>query len=541
MQSEEHKILIKKKSIFNKRANSLIKDIISLKRGINGKGDGKNNIPASSIKEPLPEELNKIISQLNSNFSTTLQLCSDIIDNQNNLNTSNKENNLEEFRKPATNITKIDSAKRNVRSSDPEQETIRQLKIDFSNNASNLISLLIVLKKGINGVGDSNYNIPSFSIKEKIPSQINSLISELSSSYQNIMSECNNIILKQKQYSVNRQKSKSEINPMDKTASNWFTRNWARLSQYPVFRNNPSYRSRMGILFSAAETVKNLVQIESQLLSGKTSELDTVVNQFNTSVNSFLTITFTELKQLNAIHTMKTPDGLDVIMNSFEYDLESELKDLNIDDNTAKSIINSFNSLKNESEKLNQENSDQINSFIEKYNKFISLLKLKLNIDKDLSSLREILLYAKENKNPVNIKEANKLLNFVNRKLLDFSDDSFDRIKLFLAKNIESTINSLDELQDLMENDNWDSSNTKKILLNILEKINVLADSFSSIIDVYDNKVRSDISFYKKDKDKFVGLQPISSTTRASLKRTKNNINSFFQNIGGKSEQNKNK
>lgn len=91
------------KDDWNQSVSALIAILISLKRGINGRGDAKFNLPVSSIKDPIPEE---IVSFL----SGTEMKSKEIIDDAKNI--VNKQKDFSETRKKALKeilLTKISS------------------------------------------------------------------------------------------------------------------------------------------------------------------------------------------------------------------------------------------------------------------------------------------------------------------------------------------------------------------------------------------------------------------------------------------------
>lgn len=72
------------KDLWNKACSEFISRLIAFKRGLNGRGDAKANLPPSKITEPLPSEVISLISELASQFSQLAQSASGISEEQHN-------------------------------------------------------------------------------------------------------------------------------------------------------------------------------------------------------------------------------------------------------------------------------------------------------------------------------------------------------------------------------------------------------------------------------------------------------------------------
>lgn len=70
------------KSQWNGNVSALIGELIALKRGLNGKGDPKHNIPPSSIKDPLPNEVLHTLSEVANHYSDVLNDAKSVINEQ---------------------------------------------------------------------------------------------------------------------------------------------------------------------------------------------------------------------------------------------------------------------------------------------------------------------------------------------------------------------------------------------------------------------------------------------------------------------------
>src|ERR1039457_6446768 len=87
------------KDQWNKQTSALISKIIEFKRGLNGKPSG--DIPASSIKDPLPSQIGGAISQLSSEFQELVSGAQQIISEQGNYSNTRKKKQPKKPNSPA--------------------------------------------------------------------------------------------------------------------------------------------------------------------------------------------------------------------------------------------------------------------------------------------------------------------------------------------------------------------------------------------------------------------------------------------------------
>jgi hypothetical protein len=87
------------KDSWNKQTSALISKIIEFKRGLNGKPSG--DIPASSIKDPLPSQVGGAISQLSSEFQELVSGAQQIISEQGNYSNTRKKKQPKKPNSPA--------------------------------------------------------------------------------------------------------------------------------------------------------------------------------------------------------------------------------------------------------------------------------------------------------------------------------------------------------------------------------------------------------------------------------------------------------
>lgn len=154
-------------------------------------------------------------------------------------------------------VKKISASK----STDPIQQKLREQKAAWNREVSALISNLISLKKGINGRGDLEKNIPPSNIKDQLPPAVEGYLSEITSNLADISQECQSIIQNQKNYSLNRRKSKlAEFvdNGLKVEATWWGSRAWARIRLLFSKFSKEQRRLRIKMIYNGSESIKDL-------------------------------------------------------------------------------------------------------------------------------------------------------------------------------------------------------------------------------------------------------------------------------------------
>lgn len=107
------------------------------------------------------------------------------------------------------------------KSTDPVQEALRTHKDKWNQAAKEFIDRMISFKRGLNGRGDPKYGLPPGSIKDPLPGQVVSFLSQLASNFEQLASEAERIEQEQASYSEHRRKPKEAAikNNLVKTAS----------------------------------------------------------------------------------------------------------------------------------------------------------------------------------------------------------------------------------------------------------------------------------------------------------------------------------
>ena len=89
---------------------------------------------------------------------------------------------------------------------DIKQMALRDHKKQWNIAAKEFIKRLISFKKGLNGRGDNSFSLPTSNIKDPLPSEVISFLSEVSSNFEQLASEALKITREQQEYSQNRRK-----------------------------------------------------------------------------------------------------------------------------------------------------------------------------------------------------------------------------------------------------------------------------------------------------------------------------------------------
>lgn len=189
-------------------------------------------------------------------------------------------------------------------SQDPLQERLRAHKAEWNKKCSEFIArlnafkpTLIAFKRGLNGRGDAKAGLPISNIKDPLPTEISgyagtvhSLFNELASEFASLVSESNNIVQEQVQYSEHRRKpqQRQASQLLDDTliaeGSNKLTRLWAQLSA--VLSSDETKRQRLSMLGLSERLFKNLVNLEDLVLTTNISDMEKVLNSYFLVINN---------------------------------------------------------------------------------------------------------------------------------------------------------------------------------------------------------------------------------------------------------------
>lgn len=99
-----------------------------------------------------------------------------------------------------------------AKSTDPQQQKLRDHKKNLNMAISEFISRMIALKRGLNGRGDPRYNLNPGKIQDPLPESVSSLLNELTSNFQQLADEALKIVQEQAYYSEHRRKPMQKDN-----------------------------------------------------------------------------------------------------------------------------------------------------------------------------------------------------------------------------------------------------------------------------------------------------------------------------------------
>lgn len=198
-----------------------------------------------------------------------------------------------------------------VRSKDSAQQRLRDHKRQWNSTYRDFSQRLKAFKDGINGRGNAKIGLPPSNIKEPMPGEVGSYLSQLAGEFQKIVGDAESIIAEQEQYSRTRRRRKPKApgapvaapNPapegvvapeappapeQDKVvenlsrlgrtdyelvveASNRLTRFWQYATA--IFSRKEFNKQRIGLLTQAADIFYSLRDVEDSVLSLHTGEI----------------------------------------------------------------------------------------------------------------------------------------------------------------------------------------------------------------------------------------------------------------------------
>lgn len=199
-----------------------------------------------------------------------------------------------------------------VRSKDNAQQRLRDRKRQWNSTYRDFSQKLKAFKDGMNGRGNAKVGLPPSNIKEPMPAEIGSYLSQLAGEFQTIVGDAENIIAEQSQYARTRRRRKPKTPGMpspqqpsgasespaapieappavaenlahlgateydlEKEASNKLTRFWQYLTA--IFSGKQYNRQRVGLLSQAADVYYSLLDFENKILSMSISDIPRTV------------------------------------------------------------------------------------------------------------------------------------------------------------------------------------------------------------------------------------------------------------------------
>lgn len=179
------------------------------------------------------------------------------------------------------------------RSTDEQQEHLREAKDKLNSEIKAFIASVIGFKRGYNGKGDAKMGIPTSHITEPLPQEVVSTLESMVNQFSNIVDGSKSMIDEQTQYSATRRKPVSPVaqqSPLQQAASqyeytlvsygkaapdalqtsaSWVgSRAWARLSLLRQI-SGLNRKTRLFMLGSAVDLLGQLKQLETSILDYK--------------------------------------------------------------------------------------------------------------------------------------------------------------------------------------------------------------------------------------------------------------------------------
>lgn len=190
-----------------------------------------------------------------------------------------------------------------TKAKDPIQESLREEKSQWNSEVSEWISELIELKKAINGKSSNLIGNSSSSLKDPLPSEINSFINHVSSKNSDVLGKANNIIRHQKEYSDSKQKAKQAFLQDLGLVSEASWAGSRLMSHFSLLALDKSERKlRFNLIKSALDLYRQHEELENDLLG---------------SADDHISHSFTALSRI-----LNTYQG--TILNYFNQILEAE-------------------------------------------------------------------------------------------------------------------------------------------------------------------------------------------------------------------------
>jgi hypothetical protein len=190
------------------------------------------------------------------------------------------------------------------KSADPAQEALRSHKAEWNEAQKAFVASLIGFKQGLNGRGSAKAGLPPSNIKNPLPGEVGSFLSNLSSQFQTLVSGAGSIMSEQQNYSQHRRQKQEKKPPtaapiqiapsanqdnkvvetlsniassknavIEKYASNWLSRRLQYAKSYIPFVGGPDDGKRMGLLSLGEDIFYDFLNLENSFLS---LDLDTV-------------------------------------------------------------------------------------------------------------------------------------------------------------------------------------------------------------------------------------------------------------------------
>ena len=206
------------------------------------------------------------------------------------------------------------------KSKDPVQQKLRDHKSKWNSDVSSFITKLIAFKRGINGRGDTKFDLPVSKIQDPFPQSVPQILSTLTSEYEKLAKEAVSIIKEQENYSKTRRKKKqaSYENYQLEANAGKISRFWSYVKA--PFLDEEHKKHRITLLRTLAEIDDDLISLQETLVSKNFRSLQKISDIFSKLENKikFVRTTTDYLK-------IKTGPNLPYYQKYFNYIKNNEI------------------------------------------------------------------------------------------------------------------------------------------------------------------------------------------------------------------------
>jgi hypothetical protein len=214
------------------------------------------------------------------------------------------------------------------KSKDVAQQKIRDNKSSWNQDVSHFISKMIAFKRGINGRGDTKYNLPISKIQDPFAASIPQTLSQLTAEYEKLAKEAVAIISEQDNYSKTRKKRKeANLNYELEARAGRLSRFWSYVKS--PFSNDDYKKHRITLLRSIAEIDSDLVSMQENLVSKNLSSIKKANSYFEKIDKKikFVRLTINYLKEKQGPGLSEYTEKIMLLQNDFQF--MKNIKDTN--------------------------------------------------------------------------------------------------------------------------------------------------------------------------------------------------------------------
>jgi len=356
-----------------------------------------------------------------------------------------------------------------------KKKNLLAAKKEWRSAVSLLIAKLIAFKRGVNGHGDEDAHLPPVDLKNPFPPEYRVYLSSIISDYTKVIDGAEHILQLQDDFSKNRRKKQSSIEPeLTAEATWWGSRAWSRLSLFGL-KNKQARKLRIDMINSLHRSISDIYDIENFISTrDRNGDLKESDGKAALKLLSFVNLYHnTILNRLNVLDEVSkdtpqlppgTEEGGDVVFRATPpkttlptEELGDITKDIHgamsaavtsiknspkIDDTTKATIENNYLKL------MRAVNADDRGKIADLY----QLLK------KELAKHQDVISQATAEDDELRVIAHNILTRWLNKQMLNVRPDKFDKIRLVVIDDLHDVIRNMRKLMDLLENPQTNNS-----------------------------------------------------------------------------------